>query len=233
MVLHNADGSRAEMSGNGVRCLAQAVLHRAGRDRGTVVVATDAGVRRVEVSATADPLTCEARVDMGAVRQGPAWEVPLPDELVRQLDRSRPRLARLDVGNPHLVVEAANPATVDLERFGPWCEAQVPGGINVGFVAARPGGDRLDLRVWERGAGVTDACGTGATAAAAAAHGWGVVGSAVRVSQAGGELLVELGPRATLVGPATYVASIDIVDAASADHDRAAEALIGWEVLHG
>jgi diaminopimelate epimerase len=209
MVLYNADGSRAEMSGNGIRCLAQAVLRRAGSTGGTVVVATDAGRRQVEVVPTADPFTCEASVDMGAVVSGPPWPAALPDELIAQLGSVPQRLQTADVGNPHLVVLASSPPAVDLERFGPLLEAAVPGGVNVEFIALTPGGaDELDLRVWERGAGRTEACGTGATAAAHVARCWGLVGDTVTVHQPGGDVVVHLGPSARLVGPATFVAEV-------------------------
>jgi diaminopimelate epimerase len=70
--------------------------------------------------------------------------------------------------------------------------------------------DALDLRVWERGAGITEACGTGAAAAAAAAHGWGLVGERVLVRMPGGDLEVHVGPTITLAGPATFVADVEV-----------------------
>ncbi len=101
----------------------------------------------------------------------------------------------VDVGNPHLVVLGPDPATVDVATLGPALEATDPAGLNVEFVALGPGPDAVTMRVWERGVGETQACGTGACAAAAALHHWGRVGRAVTVHQPGGAAAVELRPR--------------------------------------
>jgi diaminopimelate epimerase len=205
MDLRNADGSVAEMSGNGIRCLAQAVLLARGEERGTVVVDTLAGRRRVDVAPGADASTCLASVDMGQVSAGPA----LPADLVAELPCAR-RAETADVGNPHLVLLVDDPGRIELERVGPALEARFAAGINVEVVAPR-GADRLGVRVWERGVGITEACGTGATAAAVLAHRWGLVGPEVEVQLPGGEVTVSSGPGgATLTGPATYVASIEV-----------------------
>jgi diaminopimelate epimerase len=213
MVLHNADGSRAEMSGNGIRCLAQAVLRRRGAPVGDLRIGTDAGVRCVTVRATEDPAVCEAEVDLGMARAGPTWAAVAPAGLLSALGLDELRADSVDVGNPHLVVLAADPSRVDLARFGPVLEAAFPSGINVEFVAARPGRrDEIDVAVWERGAGITEACGTGASASALVAHRWGLVGEAVTVHLPGGTVDVRLGATITLTGPAAYVADIEVED---------------------
>jgi diaminopimelate epimerase len=208
MELHNADGGAAEMSGNGIRCLAQAAV-----DGGMVIpprftVATAAGVRTVDFVAGESPGWARASVDMGPVTLGPDQ----PQDFVDRKARTA------DVGNPHLVLLGPEVATVDLAVLGPQLQASFEGGINVEWicVAGDSDGAFLDLRVWERGAGETLACGTGSVAAAAAARAWGVVDPAgpVRVRNPGGTLEVTLGDRpgapAFLAGPVRKIADIDI-----------------------
>jgi diaminopimelate epimerase len=128
------------------------------------------------------------------------------------------------VGNPHLVVLGAeDPSTIALAEVGPRLEAHHEGGINVEFVSWA-GGDRLLLRVWERGVGETLACGTGSCAAAAVARGWGLVGDHVLVENPGGTLEVWLGPSADdpvdLAGPVRRVAQVVVDPGSLAAGDR-------------
>ena len=199
MVLYNADGSRAEMSGNGVRCLAQAVVLR-DRCGGELRVGTDAGIRAVSVGNADDPTVIQARVDMGPVNAGPELgAIDYPPGL---------RFATADVGNPHLVIQVPDAREADVAGDGAEL-SRVAGGINVEFISPSADGNGIDLRVWERGVGVTQACGTGACAAAWAACGWGLVGPLVAVSMSGGDVTVELGNTAVLIGAAEYVAAVD------------------------
>ena len=201
MVLFNADGSRAEMSGNGIRCLAQAVAQHGDRGpEGVLRIGTDAGVRTVSVESTDDSAVVQARVDMGPVGSGMELEgIDYADGL---------RFATADVGNPHLVVEVANVEGVDVATDG-WRLAEAAGGINVEFISPGKSGHGIDMRVWERGVGVTQACGTGACAAAHVARQWGMVDSPVPVSMPGGDVTVELGETAMLIGPAEHIATVD------------------------
>ncbi len=202
MVLFNSDGSRPEMSGNGIRCLAQAVAARDNITEGNIAIVTDGGPRVVSVSPGRHPGEIMARVDMGLVGAGPGVE---PSLLLEQA-------ATADLGNPHLVVVVDDPAAVDLSVEGPALEKVYPEGMNVEFIAAsaeEP--DTLDLVVWERGAGITEACGTGACAAAARAHEWGLVGDRVTVQMPGGDVVVEVGDRVYLNGPAEMIAAIEVV----------------------
>jgi diaminopimelate epimerase len=205
MHLFNADGSRAEMSGNGIRCLAQAVAIARDVHEAKLHIATDVGVREVVVHEDVAHRGAMASVAMGPARPGPAVPEPLAGELGG-------RYETVDMGNPHLVVEVSDPASIDLTTQGSWLEQQFPDGINVEFIA-RSGDDQLTLTVWERGVGVTQACGTGACAAAVAAHRWGLVGQRVRVEMPGGVAEVELGDEVVLVGPAQLVATIEVADA--------------------
>jgi diaminopimelate epimerase len=207
MDLHNADGSPAEMSGNGIRCLAQAAVDAGLVGPPSFTVATTSGVRRVEYRRTEGPGHGWASVDMGAPRLG---EEP---HVVRWEGKARV----VDVGNPHLVLLTDDPSVVDVTALGPLAAATVAGGVNVEFVAVGLGADQLTLRVWERGVGETLACGTGSVAVAAAARDWGLVGSTVRVHNPGGTLEVVLGRHegesARLAGPVRKVADL-VVDRA-------------------
>jgi diaminopimelate epimerase len=207
MVLINADGSRAEMSGNGIRCLAQAFARRSGMTTGLLRVATDAGLRLVEVRPGADLTTISASVDMGLITPLDApegWES-------LGCDSMRP-VAHLSLGNPHSVVGVEDVAAVDLARLG----ALVPQ-VNLEIVEAGPEPASITMRVHERGAGITEACGTGACAAAWAAVGWGLVPAStpeIVVHMDGGDATVRIDDRTigrvTLTGPATFVAEINV-----------------------
>lgn len=206
MVLYNADGSRAEMSGNGIRCFAQAVAMRSGQQR-TLRILTDAGNRTVELTRGADPGLVDAAVDMGEVAP-----LPEPADWHRLgCDPLRP-VSHLSLGNPHSVVAVDAVADVDLLTLG----LAVPQ-VNLEIVAPGPEPDAITMRVHERGAGITEACGTGACASAWAAHQWGMVPadtSEITVHMDGGSAKVRLHSpspgRATLVGPAQYIASVTV-----------------------
>ncbi|MGZ4726574.1 MAG: diaminopimelate epimerase [Acidimicrobiales bacterium] len=211
MHLFNADGSRAEMSGNGIRCLAQALATARDVHEAVLHVATDVGVRRLQVEESDDHRSSTISVEMGPAGTGPDIP-PEVDEFLAGAEHPGTRAATVDMGNPHLVVVVPDPAHIDLASEGPWLEKHFADGINVEFIAPA-GPDTLVLRVWERGAGITQACGTGACAAAHVAHRWGLVGERVRVDMPGGSAEVELGPTVTLIGPSTHVATIEIPDA--------------------
>jgi diaminopimelate epimerase len=196
--LWNADGSEAEMSGNGMRCLAHAALDAGLVDPDVAFgVLTPAGRRQVEVVAGSRPGTAWARVGMGQPKViGPA-------------DRCNIGHGQLlvNMGNPHLVVAGPDPAGIDVAGLGATLERSEPGGLNVEFVTLGPGPDELTMRVWERGVGETLACGTGSCAAAAAYRHWGRVGRAVTVHQPGGAVAVEWRDDGTVVlsGPSRRV----------------------------
>jgi diaminopimelate epimerase len=205
MDLHNADGGEAEMSGNGIRCLAQAAVEAGWAFPPCFLVATAGGVRTVTFMPGEEPGWARASVDMGAVTLGPARE-PIDGRMAQTAD----------VGNPHLVLVGPGVADVDLAQRGPELQAAFPDGINVEWIErARDGdGEFLRLRVWERGAGETLACGTGSVAAAAVARRAGLVtGSGpIRVHNPGGMLEVTLGrgdlDPSVLAGPVRKVADI-------------------------
>jgi len=203
MHLLNADGSRAEMSGNGIRCLAQALFQAGLAAPPTLDVATDAGLRRVTVLGRPGPRTHRMSVEMGQAKVGeeqPEW---VSGDVLRAV--------RVDLGNPHIVLHWGGPAlpgTDDLIALASRVEAATPGGANVEVI--RPGdAGVIDMVVHERGVGPTQACGTGACAVAAAAHEWELTGEHVTVAMPGGPVDVTLGDPVLLIGDTTSVAVID------------------------
>ncbi len=207
MELHNADGSQAEMSGNGIRCLAQAAVDAGLVSGDRFTVATAGGTRTVEYTPGDVPGWATARVDMGPARLGPDQPQEFGDRRARTVD----------VGNPHLVLLGPDTASVDIAELGPKLQTAFSGGINVEWITVSEDGEGefLDFRVWERGAGETLACGTGSVAAAAAARSWRAVRSGtVRVRNPGGFLAVTLGAdegaTTYLGGPVRKVADIEI-----------------------
>lgn len=208
MQLWNADGSRAEMSGNGIRCLGQALAMARDEHSVTLRIATDGGERTLVVHDDAEHRLATVSVTMGPVGAGPDIPRSVSERLVEH------RHGTADLGNPHLVVLVPDLALVDLVGTGSWIEKEFAAGVNVEFISVNPEPDTLDLLVWERGAGVTEACGTGATAAAQLAHQWGLVGDAVTVRMPGGSAEVLVAATAhdepTLIGPAQHVATIEV-----------------------
>ena len=184
MQLWNADGSEAETSGNGLRCLARAVVDAGVRPGPELFVLTAAGRKQVTVEPDG-----RISVEMGAARV---------EEAIVSIGA---RAAHVDMGNPHLVV--LDDGHVDVTVLGP----RHPD-VNVEIISGA--GDELVMRVWERGVGETESCGTGACAAVAAAHEWGIAGTKVTVHQPGGDLEVRLGDTITLTGPAEYVCTVEV-----------------------
>jgi diaminopimelate epimerase len=210
MELRNADGELAEMSGNGIRCLAWVAV-RAGLARGNqLVVETAAGLRTLTL--TIDPTSGEmlrASVDMGPAAFSPA-AVPVTsdsvDNLAIDIDGVTYEGTACSMGNPHWAILVTDPKAVAVAQIGPVleCDQRFPDRTNVEFYRVI---DRstLDMRVWERGVGETQSCGTGACAVAAVAHRAGLVDSGVQVRVLGGELSVELGSTILLGGPVVFM----------------------------
>jgi diaminopimelate epimerase len=205
MHIYNSDGSVAKMCGNGIRCVARHLAETRGAPA-EMVLDTDAGPRRCTVHRDAGGAVGSVSVEMGPARVDGEEEFQLPGE--------RLRAVRVDLGNPHAVVFDA-PTRARAGAVGPAIEAAVPGGVNVGF--ARAGAKGIDLVVWERGAGLTDACGTGACAAAVAAVRRGEVGAGapVEVRLPGGALEITVSAdlsRVTMRGPAerTFAGEADL-----------------------
>lgn len=206
MVLYNADGSRAEMSGNGIRCFGQALAMRRG-DLDPQRVLTDAGERTLVFEPTDRADTVMAAVDMGEVT-----DIGEPADWARiGCDPLRP-VRHLSMGNPHSVVGVEAVRDVDLELLG----GVVPY-VNLEIVEPGPEPHAITMRVHERGAGITEACGTGACASAWAAQKWGLVAALdgeIVVHMDGGSARVRLDApspgRVTLIGPAQFIATLEV-----------------------
>lgn len=195
MDYRNADGSRAEMCGNGIRCVAAFLRDEGVLESGACEIATGAGVRRVELRDDGRftvhmgvPSFTKSSIPM----RGPAWETFLHQEI--DLGGGLVvKASALSFGNPHLVLFVdEDPIRYHVAHIGPALERdeRFPEGVNVEF--ARIGqGDLIDARVWERGSGETLACGSGACAVAVAAHEARLVGARSIVRFPGGELEVE------------------------------------------
>ena len=199
MTIYNADGSRPEACGNGLRCVA---WHLARTEQGTTfTIATDAGDRRARV-VEARGERADLFVEMGTVEHG-TLEKPWPR--VRGLIRAQ----RASVGNPHCVLRVEDERELDTRAIGQVLQTHsaFPRGVNVGFLAQREG--RWCLRVFERGVGETAACGTGACAAAATVADQP---GEVSIHMRGGELRVVLDAQrnAQLLGQATYHGTIEL-----------------------
>ncbi len=209
MILWNSDGSRPEVSGNGLRCLGQALAFHIGTDQPTTfTVSTDGGVRTLDVE-PGDPIA-QVRVDMGPATEAgelsPRWS-ELGVDVGRQM--------AVDIGNPHLVALVDDAASHDVTVVGPAVEADYPNGVNVHLIDVV---DRSTIRlfVWERGAGYTEACGSGACAAGWAAHAWGLTDAVVDVVMPGGSARIEVvdgdHPTILLTGPAEFVGRVVLED---------------------
>lgn len=196
MRIFNSDGGEVEACGNAARAVA--MLH-----------GEPASLETAGGAISLEPAKGGASVDMGSPRFN--WdEVPLAfpmDTSALPLawdDLEKP--AALSVGNPHAIFFVADADAIDLARLGPEIEYDpaFPERVNVN-VASLEGAGHLKLRVWERGAGLTRACGTGACATAVAAIQRGLVPSTVRVSLPGGDLTIAWSPGETIrmTGPAT------------------------------
>jgi len=214
MELRNSDGGRAETSGNGLRCFALAVIEAGLVPGPGVIVQTDAGSRRAVLRSRLGPGSADISVEMGVVRSlrsNPVADAALPGS------RALPWPSwSVDAGNPHLVLLAPSLEGVAITTIGPTLEKQRPGGQNVEFASFEPANGEISLVVWERGAGLTLACGSGSVAVAAAFHSAGISPSRVRVHNPGGTAEVALfgdDPQAVsaeLAGPVYRVATIEL-----------------------
>jgi len=208
----NADGTVAEMCGNGIRCLAKLVYERGHTGASEFDVGTRAGVKHVSLDVE-DGLVRAVTVGMGppAFARG---RIPMrgPEEETFLLEPFEAggrtfKASAVSMGNPHLVLfTEEDPDRVDVRSIGPEVEHHelFPERTNVEFVAMDSGG--LKVRVWERGVGETMACGTGACAALVAANEAGLVGRRASVGFPGGVLQVERrDDQVLLTGPAERV----------------------------
>ena len=209
MRIFNADGSEAEMCGNGIRCFSKYCYENGVVKKTEFMVETLSGVKSIWLTLNGDEVKT-VKVDMGA----PNWErksLPMTGEgtcincgIV--VDEETYNVTTLSMGNPHCVIFVENVDDTPVEYVGPMVENHeaFPKRTNVGFVQVLSKNE-LKVRVWERGCGETLACGTGTCAAVAAANKLCKVGNKVTVHVLGGDLQVEVGKSLFLSGAAEKV----------------------------
>ena len=198
MRIFNADGSEARMCGNGIRCVGKYLYDKGLIRREHMTIETLSGVKALTLRIEEDQVQSVA-VDMGRAELLSA-ELPLPAGLGTGM--------AVSVGNPHGVSFVELAEDIPLSLWGPAVEQSVPGGINAEFVQVLSA-MRLRMRVWERGCGVTMACGTGAcaTAFAAVQKGYCPAGRPIEVQLDGGSLFVTVKTDGSILmeGPAVTV----------------------------
>lgn len=213
MRIFNSDGSESEMCGNAVRCIGKYVYERGMTDKTEITLMTGSGLKIIHLDVVGG-MVRSVRVDMGTPELNPRKvPVDLPGEIVLnhrlEIGGMHYVINCVSMGNPHCVIFVSDPDDVDLSMIGSTIENHrlFPNRTNVEFVSIR---DRhhLRMRVWERGAGETMACGTGACAALVAAVLTGRADRDVMIQLNGGSLHVEWSPEDNHVykeGPAEFV----------------------------
>ena len=206
MRIFNADGSEALMCGNGIRCVGKYVYDKGYTTKTALRIETLSGIKDVGLTLL-DGRVDRATVDMGATVTEDLLELDVDGTIVRGMPVS--------VGNPHFVIFVDDAQAAPVDVLGPAIERHgaFPGGVNVEFaqVLSR---DEIRMRVWERGSGITMACGTGAcaTATAAVAQGMCPHGRPITVHLDGGDLHIRVSSdgAVTMTGPATTVYEGDV-----------------------
>ncbi len=217
MEMYNADGTRAQMCGNGIRCVAKYVYDYGLTDKTSITIESFGNVKYVELTLGNDGKAATVKVNMGAPIIK-ADKVPVISENEQVIDEEivaggqSYQMTCVSMGNPHAVVfvnELADMKAFDIEHVGPYFEhhERFPERTNTEFVKVI---DRntVEMRVWERGTGETLACGTGCCAVTVACVLNGLTDTKVHVKVLGGEILCEWDQQANLVymtGPAATV----------------------------
>lgn len=199
MRIFNADGSEAKMCGNGVRCVGKYVYDKGYTKKTSITVETLSGIKNLDLFLENGKVDTVA-VDMGQVKVGEEEELDVAGGI---------KLNPVDVGNPHAVIFVDDADKAPVDTVGPLIEKhpRFPGGVNVEFVSVQCK-NRLRMRVWERGSGITMACGTGTCASVAAAVKKGLCDGKekVDVQLDGGVLEIKCeGDKVVMTGPARTV----------------------------
>lgn len=215
MRIYNADGSEAEMCGNGIRCVAKYVYDHGMTDKTLLTVETGAGIKELRLE-TEDGKVAQVRVDMGEPQLAPE-QIPVEAEGERVVDEPIQaggrswRMTCVSMGNPHAVVFVDDVKELAIGQYGPHFEnhARFPRRTNTEFVQVH-GRNEASMRVWERGSAETWACGTGTCAAVMACILNGYTDNEVLVHLRGGDLVITYDPDSNHIymkGPATEVFS--------------------------
>lgn len=208
MRIFNADGSEAKMCGNGIRCVGKYVYDKGYTDKRRLTVETLSGIKTLDLGISFGKVR-SVTVDMGTA-------VPSED-MTLTAGGTRVECTPVSVGNPHAVIFVRDMETAPLRTLGPVIEHHeaFPGGVNVEFVRVMNRSE-LQMRVWERGSGVTMACGTGACASAAAAvkKGYCDPGEPISVHLDGGTLKITVFPdySVLMTGPCEFVYEGDTIE---------------------
>ena len=211
MIMYNADGSRGKMCGNAARCVGRYVYERGLVRKEDLRLETDSGIKSIHLHVQ-DGRVREATVDMGAPvfdrQQIPCTLSDTQKSVPVLLDDREFSVTPVSMGNPHAVVFLQESLdTFDLTHYGPLLEQHpaFPEKTNAEFVNVIDPG-HIRMRVWERGSGITMACGTGACACVAAGTANGLTGPEVHVSLDGGDLFISIrGEQVYMTGPAAFV----------------------------
>ena len=196
MRMFNSDGSEAEMCGNGIRCVGKFVYDKGLTDKTTVTIETLAGIKTLELN-TKDGKVETVKVDMGEPILNPK-EIPvISDEepvknLMLEAEGRKFKFTCVSMGNPHAITEVEDTEKFDVEKYGKVLEIDkaFPNKTNVEFIQIVDK-NHVKMRVWERGAGETLACGTGACATDVACYLNGKTDRNVEVELLGGKLYIE------------------------------------------
>ena len=213
MEMYNADGSRSEMCGNGIRCVAKFVYDKGMTNKEHISIVSAGQIKYLDLDVK-DGKVANVKVNMGAPILR-AKDVPVISTMEESVDEpivvqgKEYRMTCVSMGNPHAIVFMDDVANLEIEKIGPYFEnhAVFPNRTNTEFVEI-VNRNRVNMRVWERGTGETLACGTGCCATVVACVLNGLTDTTVTVKVLGGEILIEWDREANLVymtGPATTV----------------------------
>lgn len=197
MRIFNADGSEAKMCGNASRCIGKYLFDKGLTRKTEVTLQTAAGIKTLKLHVSPDGKTVDTvTVDMGIPAELPIdfdgqGIHPMKEQLI-EVEGARYAATTVSMGNPHLVIFVDDITAIDLARTAPRIESRLLylGGINVEFAQVLEEG-KIRMRVWERGSGITLACGTGACATAVAAHLTGRTGRQSIIIMDGGSLQID------------------------------------------
>lgn len=213
MRMFNSDGSEAEMCGNGIRCVGKFVYDKGLTDKTTVKIETLAGIKTLVLN-TKDGKVETARVDMGEpILEAEKIPVISKEHPVKNLEleaeNEKFKFTCVSMGNPHAITIVENTKEFDVEKYGKILEVDkaFPKKANIEF-AQIIDKENIKMRVWERGAGETLACGTGACATAVACNLNGLTGKKVNIELLGGTLNIEWNEKDNhvyMTGPAVTV----------------------------